>query len=154
MNLSYIAKGKENQKFWKFFDFLKNFLRLFNFLFLRLCMKDSNYLLCKRGLSYVHSRDYVYCFCQMFQGLRLFKGVRLFRTLQYLEWKKRLLDFWTIFGNFGHSPTDWEAGQSLIIKSRFAQLGWCPLLAVQAVLIIRNMFQDICEYCRLLFMSF
>ena len=27
-------------------------------------------------------RDYVYCFCQMFQGLRLFKGLLLFRSLE------------------------------------------------------------------------
>ena len=32
------------------FWFLKFFLRLFNFLFLWLCTKDSNYLLFKRGL--------------------------------------------------------------------------------------------------------
>ena len=29
---------------------LKNFLRIFNFLFLWLCVKESNYLLFKRGL--------------------------------------------------------------------------------------------------------
>ena len=40
------------------FGFVKNFLRLFNFLFLWLCIKDSNYLLLERGL-------------------RLFKGLRL-----------------------------------------------------------------------------
>ena len=32
------------------FLFLKNFLRIFNFLFLWLCIKESNYLLFKRGL--------------------------------------------------------------------------------------------------------
>ena len=31
-----------------------------------------------------HSMGYVYCFCQIFQGLRLFKGVRLFRSLEYI----------------------------------------------------------------------
>ena len=33
-----------------YFWFLKNFLRIFNFLFLWLCIKESNYLLFKRGL--------------------------------------------------------------------------------------------------------
>ena len=33
--------------------------------------------------GYAYSRGYVYCFCQMFQGLRLLKGVRLFRSLEY-----------------------------------------------------------------------
>ena len=32
--------------------------------------------------GYTYSRGYVYCFCQMFQGLRLLKGVRLFRILE------------------------------------------------------------------------
>ena len=32
------------------YGFLKNFLRLFNFLFFWLCTKYPNYLLCKRGL--------------------------------------------------------------------------------------------------------
>ena len=41
------------------FLFLKNFLRLFNFLFIWLCIKDSNYLLFE-------------------MGLRLFKGLCLF----------------------------------------------------------------------------
>ena len=39
-------------------------------------------ILFKRG-GYAYSRDYVYCFCQIFQGLRLFKGLRLFLTLEY-----------------------------------------------------------------------
>ena len=34
--------------------------------------------------SYDYSRGYVYCFCQIFQGLRLFKGLRLFQTLEYI----------------------------------------------------------------------
>ena len=33
--------------------------------------------------GYAYSRGYVYCFCQIFQGLCLFKGVRLFRSLEY-----------------------------------------------------------------------
>ena len=41
------------------FSFLKNFLRIFTFLFLWQCIKESNYLLFKRGL-------------------RLFKGLSLF----------------------------------------------------------------------------
>jgi hypothetical protein len=32
--------------------------------------------------GYAYSRGYVYCFCQIFQGLCLFKGVRLFRSLE------------------------------------------------------------------------
>ena len=84
-----LLKGATFIDFW----FLKNFLRLFNFLFLWLCIQYSNYLLFKKG--YVYSRGYVYYFCQMFQGLRLFKGVRLFWTLEYARekyiasWKAR-----------------------------------------------------------------
>ena len=36
--------------FIDFFYFLKNFLKLFNFFFLWLCIKDSNSLLFERGL--------------------------------------------------------------------------------------------------------
>ena len=41
-----LLKGATFIDFW----FLKNFLRIFNFLFLWLCIKESNYLLFKRGL--------------------------------------------------------------------------------------------------------
>ena len=41
-----LLKGATFINFW----FLKNFLRIFNFLFLWLCIKESNYLLFKRGL--------------------------------------------------------------------------------------------------------
>ena len=41
-----LLKGATLIDFW----FFKNFLRLFNFLFLWVCIKDSNYLLFKRGL--------------------------------------------------------------------------------------------------------
>ena len=35
-----------------------------------------------QGLHLFNSRGYVYCFCNMFQGIRLFKGLRLFRSLE------------------------------------------------------------------------
>ena len=35
--------------------------------------------------GYAYSRGYVYCFCQIFQGLCLLKGVRLFRSLEYTK---------------------------------------------------------------------
>ena len=40
--------------------------------------------------GYAYSRGYVYCFCQIFQGLCLFKGVHLYRSREYLElpWAK------------------------------------------------------------------
>ena len=41
-----LLKGATFIDFW----FLKNFLRIFNFLFLWLCIKEWNYLLFKRGL--------------------------------------------------------------------------------------------------------
>ena len=41
-----LLKGATFIDFW----FLKNFLRILNFLFLWLCIKESNYLLFKRGL--------------------------------------------------------------------------------------------------------
>ena len=41
-----LLKGATFIDFW----FLKNFLRIFNFLFLWLCIKESNYLLFERGL--------------------------------------------------------------------------------------------------------
>ena len=41
-----LLKGATFIDFWS----LKNFLRIFNFLFLWLCIKESNYLLFKRGL--------------------------------------------------------------------------------------------------------
>ena len=41
-----LLKGATFIDFW----FLKNFLRIFNFLFVWLCIKESNYLLFKRGL--------------------------------------------------------------------------------------------------------
>ena len=44
--------------------------------------KKIKLLVILRG-GYAYSRGYVYCFCQMFQGLHLFKGVRLFRSLEY-----------------------------------------------------------------------
>ena len=43
---TYLLKGATFTDFW----FLKNFLRLFNFLFLWLHIKDPNYMLFKRGL--------------------------------------------------------------------------------------------------------
>ena len=73
---TFLLKGATFIDFW----ILKNFLRNFNFLFLLLCIKESNDLLFRGG--YVYSRGYAYCFCQMFQGLCLFKRVRLFRTLE------------------------------------------------------------------------
>ena len=49
--------------------------------------KESNPLKKSENLlfdvvGYVFPRGYVYCFCQIFQGLCLFKGVRLFRSLE------------------------------------------------------------------------
>ena len=41
-----LLKGATFIEFW----FLKNFLRIFNFLFFWLCIKESNYLLFQRGL--------------------------------------------------------------------------------------------------------
>ena len=54
---------------------------IINFSGFWLCIKVSN--LCYLRGDYVYSRGFVYCFCQMLNGLCLFKGVRLFRTLEY-----------------------------------------------------------------------
>ena len=43
---TFLLKGATFIDFW----FFKNFLRIFNFLFLWQCIKESNYLLFKRGL--------------------------------------------------------------------------------------------------------
>ena len=62
---------------WFFFYF---FL-LFFFVSLGYVLK--NQFICHFKGGYAYSRGYIYCFCQMFQGLCLFKGVRLFRSLEY-----------------------------------------------------------------------
>ena len=49
--------------------------------------KEIKLLIILRG-GYAYSKGYVYCFCQMFQGLCLFKGVCLFRTLEYKSAQK------------------------------------------------------------------
>merc|ERR1739836_45704 len=60
--------------------FIFYFLNLFFTFFPSAMYKKIKLLVILRG-GYAYSRGYVYCFCQMFQGLHLFKGVRLFRSL-------------------------------------------------------------------------
>ena len=62
------------------------FINFFIFLFFEYSFPSAMYkkiklLVILRG-GYAYSRGYVYCFCQIFQGLCLFKGVRLFRSLE------------------------------------------------------------------------
>ena len=54
------------------FLFLKKFLRIFNFLFLRLCIKKSNYLLFKRGLHLF--RGLCFLFLPNVPGAMFIKG--------------------------------------------------------------------------------
>ena len=57
-----------------FINFL-NFFKIFSFTFfflLFMCKKIKLSVILRGG--YAYSSGYVYCFCQMFQGLRLFRG--------------------------------------------------------------------------------
>ena len=111
----FLLKGATFIDFW----FLKNFLWIFSFLFLWFCVKESHYLLFDR--MEVGLFDYIYCFCQMFQGLCLFKGVRLFRTLEYTKVPFLIVNrqFYVIFNNFYQKlKADWENLKDLMVYAR------------------------------------